>query len=178
MCAARRPGSSSAASPSHWLSSGAGLTSAPWCPWAAGPVQGWAGRLGGSPPGRSPPGRHRYMGSRPPPGMGTRSKTRRTALGISCVERRRSAARKPQLCSSSPRRISRQSAPNPKCLPYLSTSHAICPFWRSARDKQFPLPASKSWSCRLPRPFYDGGRKVTKWECGFGQGSSKEHHKC
>lgn len=177
-CVARRPGSSSAASPSRWPSFGAGPTSALWCPWAAGPARGWVGRQGGSPPGRIPPGCHHHRGSLLPPGKGMRSRTQRMASGTSCVERRQSAARKPRWRFSSPRKISRRSALNPKHLPYLSASRAICPSWRSAQEKQFPLPASKSWSRRLLRPFYDGGRKVTKWERGFGEGSSKEHHKC
>lgn len=48
----------------------------------------------------------------------------------------------------------------------------------SAQEKQCLLPTSKGWSRRLPRPFYDGGRKVTEWECEFGERSSKECHKC
>lgn len=177
-CGARRPGSSSAASPSRWLSSCAGQTSAPWCPWAAVPARGWAGRREESPPVRSPPGCRCRRGSPPPPGKGMRSRIRRKASGTSCVGTRRGAAQKSRRCFSSPRRISRRSAPIPKRLPCLSTSRAICPCWRSGGEKQCPLPASKGWSRRLPRPFYDGGSQVTEWERGFGERSSKEHHKC
>lgn len=181
-CGARRPRSSCAASPSRWPSSCAGLTSSPWCPWAAGPARGWAGRQGRSPPGRIPPGRCRHhccrRGSRPPPDKGTRSRIRRRASGTSCEGEKWGSAQKTQRSSSSPRMTSRRSVQNPKRLPCLSMSRAVCPCWRSAREKQCPLPTSKGWSRRLPRPFYDGGRKVTEWEHGFGARSSKERQKC
>lgn len=179
-CGARQPGSSSAASPSRWPSSCVVQTSAPWCPWAAELAQGWAGRQGGSPPGHSPPGCCCYCRRGPLllPGKEMMSRIQRRALGISCVEMRQGEAQKLLQQFSSPRMISRWGALNPKYLPCLSACHVVSPCWRSAREQQSPLPASKGWNCRLLGPFYDGVRKVTEWERGFGERSSKERHKC
>ena len=178
-CGVHQPASSSAASPSHWPSSCAGRTSAPWCPWAVEPARGWAGRQGRSPPGCSPPSCHRCRrGSPLLLGRGTRSRIRRRVSGTNCVEMRQGSARKTRQCFSSPRTISSQSALNPKRLPCLPTSRAISPCWRSAWETQRLPPASKGWSRRLPRAFYDGGKKVTEWEREFGERSSKERYKC